>query len=292
MVSDNWRPLTAAFGEGTPCPAREAAVVVAAVLADLTRFHRSGAVHGAVDPQHVLVGGGGRARLADAGQDVAALAYQAPEVHAGKPATARSDLFGAGLVLYRLLTGMNPFEGSANLVKQRVTNMMAPRPSEIQGGVPAAFDAVVEKALAKRPEDRYEGAEAFAEALMQALVPGAAAGGRPAGGDETLATTIVRRPSDSDATMMRAPAPDPDATIMRRPAPDPDATMMRAPAPDPDATIMRASAASGDQTRRPGPAPAVPPPPPAAPAGGKGMMIGAAAVLLLVLGAAAVFLLK
>lgn len=262
--SGNWRPMAAAYGEGAACAAREAAVLVAALLADLTRFHRSGSVYGAVDPAHVLVAGGGRARLADAGQDAAPPSYQAPELHAGQPATPRSDLFSAGVVLYRLLTGVNPFEGPANLVKQRVTNMMPPRPSDVQAGVPRAYDGVVEKALAKKPDDRYASAEAFAEALMQALVP---AGG--AGDDETLAATVVRRPSNADATVMRGPSPD--ATVMRNA--DPSATAVRAPTTAPPAAPTR-----------PAPAPAS--------GGGKGMVVGGAIALLVTAAAVAYFFVK
>jgi hypothetical protein len=279
--SGNWRPLATAYGDGAACPPREAVVLVAALLADLGRLHRAGAVHGAVDPAHVLVAGGGRARLVEAGRDAAAPAFLAPEIHAGQPATARGDLFSAGVVLYRLLTGMNPFEGSAALVRQRVTNMIAPPPSEMKAGVGRAFDGIVEKAMAKKPEDRFASAEAFAEALMTALIPGATG---EAGGDDTLATTVVRRPAPSaDATVMRGPGPD--ATVMK--APSPDATVMKAP--DPDATVVRRPAAPTTPTAAtPKPTPAPDP----SGSGGKGIVIGLVAAAIAAGAAAAFFLIK
>lgn len=308
-TSGNWRPLAAAYADGVTCPPRQAAVVTAALLADLARLHRAGKVHGAIDPGHVLVAEGGRARLAEGAGDGAAAAYQAPELYAGQPVSASSDLFAAGLVFYRLLTGMNPFDGSAALVRQRVTNMMPPRPSEITAEVPRGFDPVVEKAIAKRPGDRYASAEAFAEALMQALVPSAASA---AGADDTtLATTVVRRrPSPADETIMRGPAPDatvmrgpdPNATVLR--APNPDATMVRAPSPDAtvlralhsDATVLRAPAQDATVLRSPV-ATARSAPPPSSPAarpavgGGKGVLVGAVLTVVLAVAAGAAFFL-
>ncbi|GEM_PF-4645500 len=294
-TSGNWRSLAAAYAEGVICPPREAAVIVAALLADLGRLHRAGKVHGAIDPAHVQVAQGGRARLAEPGRDSAAPAYQAPELHAGQPASPRSDLFAAGLVFYRLLTGMNPFDGSPNLVRQRVTNMMPPRPSEIAAGVSRAFDTVVDKALAKRPDERYASAEAFTEALMQALVPGSAS---EAGGDDTtLATTVVRRPGSTDATIMRGGSPNPDATVMRAPNRDPEATVMMRAAP-PDATVLRSPIATApggpsslDTARGTPPVAPAPAPSPAA-GGGKGVIIGVVLAVLLAGAGAVVFLFK
>lgn len=287
-TSGNWRQLATTYSDGVACPPREAAVITAALLADLSRFHRAGKVHGAIDPTHALLSEGGRARLADPGRDSATPAYQSPEQHAGQTASPRSDLFSIGLVFYRLLTGINPFDGVPTLVKQRVTNMMAPRPSEVRAGVPHGFDAVMEKALAKHPSDRYANAEAFAEALMQALVPGT--GSESGGDDTTLATTVMRRPSDADATIMRGSNPDP--TVLRRSS-DGDATIMRGPRPD--ATVLRGpmattrSASSSDETARG----ATPPHSPAPKAGGsKGVVIVVAVAALLAIVGGAAFLFK
>jgi serine/threonine-protein kinase len=321
-TSGNWRLMAAAYGDNEGCAPREAAVIAAALLAELGRLHRAGKVFGAVDPAHVLLGSGGRAKLAEPGGSVSP-SYQSPEQHAGQPASAASDLFAVGLVFYRLLTGINPFEGSAALVKQRVTNMVAPRPSEVRAGVPEAFDPVVAKALAKRPEERFASAEAFAEALMQALMPGSSRSA--AAQDDTLATTVLRRPAGDDATVMRGPSPDatvmkgppPDATVMKGPPPDatvmrgpsPDATVMRAPAPrapdpnstvlrapNPDATVLRAPASPVETARgtTPPPAAAAPVPVPPAPSakGGKGLMIGLVAAVVLAGVAGVVLFLK
>lgn len=304
-TSGNWRTLAAAYGEGSRCPAREAAVLTAALLADLSRLHRTGSVHGAVDPEHILVAQGGRARLGDSAHGAADAAYQAPEVHAGLGATPRSDLFSAGVVLYRLLTGMNPFAGSPALVRQRITNMIPPRPSELQTGIARAFDGILEKALAKKPEDRYTSAEAFAEALMRAMVPGGTADP-----DETLATTVVRRPPEdatvittrgADATVFKVP--DPDATMLKMPvddatvmkSPNLDATLIRMPSPD--ATIMRSAPPPRQQA--PGTPPSASPPvapaaaaPPRGESGGKSPVVGIAIAVLAAAVAAGYFFMR
>jgi serine/threonine-protein kinase len=84
---------------------------------------------------------------------------------------ARTDVYGAGVVLYELLTGRDPFfhiHGYAELLEAHVTEM--PRPPSLVATQPIApeLDAIVMRALAKRPEDRHASAEAFSAALAHA----------------------------------------------------------------------------------------------------------------------------
>ena len=113
-----------------------------------------------------------------------------PEQILGLPVDGRSDLFSAGVILYQFLTGERPFTGSANTTMQKVLKEEPLPPSTLNVQLPGAIDAVVRKALAKKPDERFQTAREFADAL------------RAAGAD------------DPDATVRAATAP-PVVTPMR-----------------------------------------------------------------------------
>jgi serine/threonine-protein kinase len=111
--------------------------------------------------------------LTMAGSFVGKLQYASPEQFGGE-VDARSDIYSFGLVLYELLTNAKPVTGESNfaLIKGHVS--LPPRPfaeTDPQGLVPQAVRAAVLKALAKRPEDRFQSAAEFADALRAALGP-------------------------------------------------------------------------------------------------------------------------
>ncbi len=93
------------------------------------------------------------------GQIVGTVNYMAPEQVEGEPADARSDLYSAGLVLYEMATGVNPFCGKtppstiANILKRD-----APPALELNPALPAELDRILRKCLRKRPEERYQSA--------------------------------------------------------------------------------------------------------------------------------------
>ncbi len=96
-------------------------------------------------------------------------AYMAPEQVAGGPADARTDIHGTGCVLYQMLTGHAPFgSGSPSEIMRRVI-VTPPKPlRNLRSEVPRGLAAVVEKALAKEPEKRYQSAAELADALRDA----------------------------------------------------------------------------------------------------------------------------
>jgi serine/threonine-protein kinase len=139
-------------------------------------------IHRDVSPGNILVDSQGLVKLADFGVARATddagefrsrmgsfkgkLAYSAPELVHGEGATPRSDLYAAAVVLVYALLGHNPFKGD-NMGEsvQRVVNMRPPRVSDTRADVPSGVDVVLNKALAKNPEQRFQDAQAFADAL-------------------------------------------------------------------------------------------------------------------------------
>src|SRR6185369_3064785 len=77
----------------------------------------------------------------------------------------RSDLFSVGVILYQFLTGERPFTGNATITMRKVLEEDPLPPSRFNVQIPGAMDAVVRKALAKKPDERFQSAEEFAAAL-------------------------------------------------------------------------------------------------------------------------------
>lgn len=159
--------------------------IMRGVLAGLAFSHEHGIVHRDIKPGNVMLTSPDRtraqAKLADygiariesssltqAGTMMGTPAYMAPEQFLGEPVDARSDIYAAGVLLYQLLTGRRPFEGSISSIMHKVLSTDAQPPSILSMDVPTAFDAVVMRALAKRPEQRFESAGAYSAALVAA----------------------------------------------------------------------------------------------------------------------------
>ena len=140
-----------------------------------------GIVHRDVSPQNVMVGLDGIARVLDFGVAKAAgrsqvtrdgqikgkLAYMPPEQIRGGAVDRRSDVYGAGVVLWEALTSRRLFDGESDaVILYKVTNAAPlPPPSTVVAGIPAALDAVVMRALAPDPDLRFPTARAMAEAI-------------------------------------------------------------------------------------------------------------------------------
>jgi serine/threonine-protein kinase len=156
-----------------PMPPKRAIEVIADACQALNFSHQNGIIHRDVKPANIMISttnavkvmdfGIARA-LADGGNSVTQTAavigtaqYLSPEQARGDPVDARSDVYSLGCVLYELLTGEPPFTGDSpvSVAYQHVREDPIP-PSERHEGVSADLDAVVLKALAKNPENRYQ----------------------------------------------------------------------------------------------------------------------------------------
>ncbi|MGF7172653.1 serine/threonine-protein kinase [Azospirillum doebereinerae] len=161
---------------------REAGTVMLAVLDALAFAHARNVIHRDIKPANIVVQDDLTPKLADfgiaqvsssdltqTGELLGTPAYMAPEVLRGEKADARSDLFSAGIVLYYLLAQRRPFSGSIATVMQQILFVEPPPPSQGNPDLPPPFDALILKALAKAPADRYASAGEFADALRRAL---------------------------------------------------------------------------------------------------------------------------
>jgi serine/threonine-protein kinase len=138
-----------------------------------------------------------------------------PEQIMGLPVDGRSDLFSAGVILYQFLTGERPFSGTSTTTMRKVLEENPLPPSRFNVQAPPAMDAVVRKALAKRPEDRFQTAGEFAAALA------AAAHGEGTGAADPTVMATTATPASSAATIIApssAVQPVPPSTPSAQPA--------------------------------------------------------------------------
>ncbi len=211
---------------GERFPPEQAVRIVTELLTALDAAHRAGVVHRDIKPGNIFliangivkVGDFGIARvesseLTQVGSILGTPSYMSPEQISGQVVDGRADLFSAGVILYQLLTGEKPFQGAslASIMHKLLREEPTP-PSAINVHVSPAFDAIIAKALAKRPEDRYQTGAEFAAALAAASrPPQPAAAGTPA---------ATPRPAVS-ATLPRPPEPrrlQPAAVVAANPA--------------------------------------------------------------------------
>ena len=212
------RDLRDYFAANERFAAADACRIVEQILAALEYSHARGVVHRDIKPANVFVLPDRTVKVADfgiahiesssltqAGTVMGTPGYMSPEQILGLPVDGRSDLFSVGVILYQFLTGEQPFAGTATTTAQKVLKQDPLPPSTLNVQLPDAIDAVVRKALAKKPEERFQSAAEFAAAL------------RAAAGHRMGASAAAPAAAEGDATVVAAPgggAPA-DATLAR-----------------------------------------------------------------------------
>lgn len=156
------------------------ALQLAEEIADALDYaHAQGVIHRDIKPANILVTEAGRAKIADfgiaklnlahftiPGRVLGTPAYMAPEQLSGEGVDGRSDLFSLGVILYAMVTGHSPFQGSsATTVCFKVANREPIAASALDMSLPPQLDAVISRAMAKEPSERYQKGADFAEDL-------------------------------------------------------------------------------------------------------------------------------
>ena len=204
------RSLQQILGESARLPFPTVAELVAQIADALDRAQQLGIVHRDVKPANIVISASGHAKLTDfgvayvpastvtqTGTMIGSPRYMSPEQVLGLPIDPRSDIFSLGVVLYEMLSGRAPFAHPEDSTIFPLINRIAVEPhpqlTQIDPSIPAAFEAILNKALAKKPEDRYQRGGEMANDLRNFLGlarPGAALA--PGGGEK--ATTQAGGP--------------------------------------------------------------------------------------------------
>jgi serine/threonine kinase PknH len=247
ITGSDLRKLLKSYGPMTPA---RGVAIVRQVASALDAAHESGIMHRDVKPENILVtkedfaylvdfgiaNAATDEKLTELGTAVGTYAYMAPERFTSDEVTYRADIYALACVLHECLTGAQPYVGdSVGVVITGHLMQPIPRPSAERPGIPAAFDRVIARGMAKKPEERYASAVDMAMAATQALTAV----------DKGQAETIVQRSESIPPTMpvgqgatLAAPIPPPPPTPGYPPPPPrgtPPSFPTTAPPPQPAA---------------------------------------------------------
>jgi serine/threonine protein kinase len=190
----------------------DAVRIILQVLDALASAHEEGVVHQDVKPANIMLTPDMRVKVADFGicrfvnmevtittSSMGTPNYMSPEQCRGGPVDGRSDLFAAGATLFEMVAGEHAFPGrNVAEVTHRIQNEPLPMlPAPVRAVAPR-LQLVLERAMGKQPEDRFDTGYEMAEALRQVL------GGRR--GDEEESTRVSPMPVAGDAPSQKAPA--------------------------------------------------------------------------------------
>jgi tRNA A-37 threonylcarbamoyl transferase component Bud32 len=194
------RDLSKILENNRALPRAEVLTLMLALLDALEAAHRHGVWHRDIKPANLIISDSGQLKVTDFGIariESAALTqvamvigtpgFMAPEQYMGEKIDQRVDIFAAGVLLYRLLSGQMPFAGTPEAVMYAVMSK-APVPLSqfLSPELLAQFEPIVLRALAKDPADRYASAAEFAGALRDA-----GSGQSGASGQTTLVTAVA-----------------------------------------------------------------------------------------------------
>lgn len=192
------------------------------ILAALSAAHRRDLIHRDIKPQNVLVSHDGHLKVTDfgiaragdeadvteAGSVIGTAQYLSPEQARGADVTTASDCYSVGVVLYEMLTGRVPFDGDKPVaIAMRQVHEPPIAPKLIVPTIPDDLNAIVMKALEKRPSNRYRTAEEFTQALLAI---------RPSLGAPAQATQVLPAVGGEQRTEVLNPSAPPPVPVQAR----------------------------------------------------------------------------
>lgn len=161
---------------------QEVAQIVLQTLDGIGYAHAQGVIHRDLKAANIMINNDGRIKINDfgiaridsseltrAGELVGTPSYMSPEQFTGARIDRTTDLYSIGILAYELLTGRKPFTGTVAAIMQQVVNAVPEKPSAFNPALSPEIDQVLGKALAKKPSDRYQTAQEFADAFRAAI---------------------------------------------------------------------------------------------------------------------------
>ena len=233
--------------EHGPIPVPEALNYTGAVLDALSYAHHQHVIHRDIKPANVMVTPEGAVKLMDfgiaragdghsltmTGTTLGSLGYMSPEQVQGEATDARSDLYSVGVSLYEMVTGQRPFRADSDfsLMTAHVRELPKP-PVELHPGLPPALNEIILMSIAKDPAQRFQSAEAFANALSSVTAEASAANAAALKASEastvecTILPSIPANPPKQPVTPARPmenakPPVSVPAPVVTQPAPSP-----------------------------------------------------------------------
>ncbi len=229
-----------------PIDFRLANRIATQIAEGLDYAHRRGVIHRDIKPNNILMAQhdwavlsdfgiahlANRETLSNSGVGIGTAEYMSPEQALGDPVDARTDIYSLGVVLYELLCGRVPFHGQSPIATLH-QHIYEPLPAlTLQPGVPALYQMIVAKALAKSPADRFQTASELRTALEAAAHP-----------------SVMFSVADTLPPRSRQPKPEPPSTTIT-PAPARNTPVKPVKTADPMTLVSRPAVAVPRKRRR------------------------------------------
>ncbi len=175
---------------GQGLPVDNCVKILSDVLAGLQYAHDRKLVHRDIKPSNIFITSEGNVKISDFGiakiigdtnkvdintefgQFIGTSSYASPEQCIGGIVDHRSDIYSSGVLLYHLATGKQPFRGDSQEATRTMQVYQTPvKPTELSGDIPPKLSDIIMRAIAKRPEDRFQSATEFIEAMQEIVKP-------------------------------------------------------------------------------------------------------------------------
>ena len=179
----NGRTLLEHLKAGDTYDLKAAGDIVRQVLEGMGHAHAQGVIHRDIKPSNIMITDDGSVKIADfgiartesssltqVGDIIGTLYYMAPEQFLGGKVTPATDVYSIGVIAYEILAGRRPFAGNNARVIQKVLNEVPENPSMINLALSPAVDRMLQRALAKKPKDRFQSTEEFALELHDVVL--------------------------------------------------------------------------------------------------------------------------